>query len=241
MHSIKDNIYKKDGYDTSLSLSIEELKILKKIIRDQYLNRIKKYKLEYHTGFKEKEMNSYHELSHLIDHKEFWPKNFRCLNQKSINRIKKFSFMSEIKSQFGEFYISDEDNIGREEIYWRLVRPENSNDVGPLHADVWFWELNYPKSIKDKRIKVWIPIFCDVSDTGFRFLPNSHKESWNYEKKFKDGKYKPIFEIDESKIKIEKFKGKPGDIIIFNDRLLHGGYTTTSKTRVSLELTIIIK
>ena len=99
MHSIKDNIYKKDGYDTSLSLSIEELKILKKVIRDQYLNRIKKYKLEYHTGFKEKEMNSYHELSHLIDHKEFWPKNFRCLSQKSINRIKKFSFMSEIKKE----------------------------------------------------------------------------------------------------------------------------------------------
>ncbi len=241
MHNLKENIYNRNGYDTSLNLSIEELKVLREIIRDQYLNRISGLNSKYYNDFRAREMSSYHEISHLIDHKVLWPKKFRCLTNESIDKIKKFSFMSKIENQFGEFYISDEDNIGREEIYWRLVRPENNSDVGPLHADIWFWELNYPKNIKDKRIKVWMPIFCDISDTGFRFVPNSHKENWNYEKKFKDGKFKPAFEIDENTIDLKKFTGKPGNIIIFNDRLLHGGYTTPSKTRVSLELTLIIK
>ena len=59
------------------------------------------------------------------------------------------------------------------------------------------------------------------------------------------GKIEPIGRSWETSswdtIDLKKFTGKPGNIIIFNDRLLHGGYTTPSKTRVSLELTLIIK
>ena len=29
--------------------------------------------------------------------------------------------------------VSDEDNLGRPNIYWRLVRPGYAQDVGPLH------------------------------------------------------------------------------------------------------------
>ena len=73
---------------------------------------------------------------------------------------------------------SDEDSIGRPEIYWRLVRPNKLNDVGPLHADSWFWNLNNKK--KDKRFKLWVPIHCEINNTGFRYVPNSHVKKWKY-------------------------------------------------------------
>ena len=83
-----------------------------------------------------------------------------------------------------------------------------------------------------------MPIFCEDEDTGFKFVPNSHKQEWDYTYELKDEKFKPIPKLEESKINPIKFIGKPGDIIVFNDKLLHGGYTTPYKTRVSLEFTL---
>ena len=80
-------------------------------------------------------MERYYEASHLLDHVSIWPKKVRILLQNAVSEIRKVNFIGQLEDYFGPFGIFDEDNVGREEIYWRLVRPNDKNDVGPLHAD----------------------------------------------------------------------------------------------------------
>ena len=40
------------------------------------------------------------------------------------------------------FYLFEKDFLGWPNFYWRIVRPNKVNDVGPLHRDEWFWKLN---------------------------------------------------------------------------------------------------
>ena len=53
---------------------------------------------------------------------------------------------------FGKFSISDENKLGYGELVWRLVRPNKKDDVGPIHCDKWFWDLN-PKIMFRKIVK----------------------------------------------------------------------------------------
>ena len=50
--------------------------------------------------------------------------------------------INQLSKIFGKFSISDENNIGYGELVWRLVRPNKKDDVGPIHCDKWFWDLN---------------------------------------------------------------------------------------------------
>ena len=234
---IKD-IYELTGAHTKLALKDDELEVLRKLLRKEYLSRIKKNYSSNFKLFEDNPMNNYHNICKVLDHKKLWPKKERCLNESNLAIVKQFEFFDILRKELGDFIITDEDEIGREEIYWRLVRPNQNEDVGPIHADNWFWELNQPDEKNAKRIKVWLPVYCDVNNTGFRYVPNSHKTNWNYSYEFKDNKYKPIPQVKISELEIVKFDGNPGQIIVFNDKLLHGGYTTSEKTRVSLELTL---
>ena len=74
-----------------------------------------------------------------------------------------------LKSFFGEISISDEENLGYGNIYWRLVRPNEFSDIGPIHRDSWFWELNknFPRpNFPFQRIKVWIAIETEAGKIG---------------------------------------------------------------------------
>ena len=85
--------------------------------------------------------------------------------------------------------VSDEDNLGRPNIYWRLVRPQEKGDIGPLHRDSWFWELNddFPTPKYDfYRLKVWLPIFTEIGLNGLLLEPFSQKRvdiKWSGEKR----------------------------------------------------------
>ena len=52
---------------------------------------------------------------------------------------------------------------------------------------------------------------------------------------------KPKIGISEKDLNVEIFNSQPGEAIVFNDQLLHGGVVGQSKTRVSLEFTIFVK
>jgi hypothetical protein len=147
-----------------------------------------------------------------------------------------------LKKIFGNFIISNEEGIELEEIYWRLVRPNKKEDVGPLHADSWFWDLGHGKSDSNTiRIKLWMPLYSEPGLNGFRYVSNSHLMNIKYVGEKRNGILKPKIIDDENNFKIEVFDGKPGEAIIFNDKLLHGGMVGGSKTRVSIEFTILIK
>jgi hypothetical protein len=52
---------------------------------------------------------------------------------------------------------------------------------------------------------------------------------------------KPQIDEDENSLDAIIFDSKPGDAIVFHDRLLHGGAVGGSSTRVSLEFTMFVK
>ena len=240
MHIIENSLENMDGVFLNLKLKSDELISIRELIREEYLTIIRNKHQKLIKNFELIPMHEYHNQSHLIDHAKLWPKQVRCLSRENLNIFKSFNFFEDLQNVFGNIDITDEDEIGRDEVYWRLVRPNCKNDVGPLHADNWFWELNNKNQKNKKRYKIWMPIFCETGDTGFMYVLNSHKKTWKYDKIFKDGKYKPIPNIDQSKLSITKFSANPGNMILFNDKLLHGGYSTSNTTRVSLEFTLLV-
>jgi hypothetical protein len=153
------------------------------------------------------------------------------------------SFVKILEKEFGEFLISNEEGLEKEEIYWRLVRPGVSSDIGPLHSDAMFWNLghgNTPESYK--RVKIWIALYCEKGRSGFRFSPGSHAKKVDYIGEDRGGILKPkINDKILSTLTMARFDTDPGGAIIFHDDLVHGGLAGGEKTRVSIEFTIMYK
>ena len=241
--NIKFALENKNGYLTGLHLSQDELSSIRSLITNSWLLNISNNTTQQITEkFKSVGINRYHELAHLLDHESIWPKAKRILNPEAVSEIRKMSLIRRLEDEFGYFEISDEDNVGHEEIYWRLVRPNSPTDVGPIHADAWFWDLGHGVTpLGHKRVKVWIAICCTPGKDGFKFVPGSHKLEWPYRGELKDGITKPKIDISEKELDVVIFSSQPGEAIIFNDQLLHGGVIGQDETRVSLEFTMFVK
>ena len=135
-------------------------------------------------------------------------------------------------------FITDEENINYPNIYWRIVRANASSDVGPVHADQWFWDLG-SQSIPSShlRVKTWIPLLQDDANPSLKILPGSQNKDYTYDSITDPwGKRKPVFSNPNIEQTMVTAPVQMGQAIIFNDRLLHGGITT-AKPRVSIEWT----
>ena len=240
---VSDALEEGRGYYLGFSFKKNELEYVRSFIKSQWLENIKLYASKQVEKFSEIEMARYHELSHLINHATAWPKINRILPKNAVDYIRSTSLIKSLENIYGKFEISDEENVGREEIYWRLVRPNQSSDVGPLHADAWFWDLDHgatPRGVK--RVKVWIAIYCEPGLNGLRVVPESQKKNWKYHGEYRDGFSKPQIDEDEATLPVMLVNTKPGDAIVFHDKLLHGGAINKSmNTRVSIEFTIFVK
>ena len=171
-----------------------------------------------------------------------WPKTNRFFNEEQVGLLKECSFYKQLIEIFGQFRISNEDNIFPEEVYWRLVRPKEKSDVGPIHADEWFWNLGDVRIDNSlERIKVWIPLYCEKNLNGLYIIPKSHLKNYTYESEMRDGSLKPVPKISISNNELKLCSTSPGDAIIFHDSLLHGGAVGGKKTRVSIEFTMLVK
>ena len=241
--NIKAALENEAGYLTGLHLTQDELTKIQSLITSSWLLNISNNTTpQILEEFKSARINRYHELAHLLDHGSIWPKVSRILNPDAVTEIRSMSLMRRLEDEFGYFEISDEDNVGHEEIYWRLVRPNSPTDVGPLHADAWFWDLGHGVTPRGcKRVKVWIAIHCTPGKDGFKFVPGSHKHEWPYHGELRDGITKPKIGVSEKELDVVIFNSQPGEAIIFNDHLLHGGAVGQNETRVSLEFTMFVK
>lgn len=240
--SIKDQVQGPSGF-CLLKLEPSELERIRELIRDQWLYRVLLLSPVSVKQFAAAGISRYHELAHLLDQKIAWPKTARILSPSAVDEIRNFSFMKQLKITFGEFVISDEEEIGWEEIYWRIVRP-GSSDIGPLHADGWFWDAGHGKMPEGyERIKVWIAIHCEKGLNGLKIVPGSHlKNDWRYHLEDRDGFLKPQIDEDEKDLNVQLTPTEPGDAVVFHDRLLHGGAANQARTtRVSLEFTMLVK
>lgn len=249
--SVKKKIFETPGFSTDFHLSADELQVFRDAIDAQWLAAIGEQRPEHVALFRQHGLPNYHRLSHLVDHQALWAKEHRLLPQEDVERIKKLPFMAQLREAFGGFSISDVvygNTIveGRQEIYWRIVRPGAANDVGPIHADKWFHNAlgsgygMFPPGVVT--VKIWIPIYCELGKSGLIVVPDSHTRDWRYDYVEKGGFPKP--EIREN---VETLGGvlvptEPGTLLMFNEKLLHGGALNRGEmTRVSTEITMVFE
>lgn len=247
---LKDQVFGKLGFSTDMKLDGNELKSFREFISDQWLRVIKKFHPELENEAKRYGIHNYHKFSERLDHGKIWPKCNRLLPQTAIKEIKQFPFMKRLKKEFGSFSISDiydtKQHHGEEEVYWRLVRPNTPTDIGPLHCDSWFHTaLNDGRGMfgtDEKTVKIWVPIFTEPKKSGLMIVPSSHLQEWRYHIVTKDGIPRPVLDEDTSLIDAQLIPTEPGNMLIFNENILHGGFINIGNyTRVSAEITMVLK
>ena len=229
------------GYAAGPALSAAELAQVRRAIERQWLAHLGAVAPEHAAAFGRIGLDRYHELADRLDHASVWPKRSRLLPPEVVAAIRRMSFFRRIEEELGDCPASDEDHYGWEEIYWRLVRPQAPGDIGPLHADGWFWDLGDAGIPADRRrIKLWVAVIAEPGRNGLRLVPGSHRREWRHHGEWRDGRQKPVLDENEADLDIRLFPANPGECVLFHDRLLHGGALNLgTTTRVSFELTLL--
>ena len=238
---INDIIVSK-GYYSKFQLSKKELNQISNIIKNNFLENLLRNDTKGYHLLKKIDLKNYHKNSKFIDHSLLMQKQNRLLKPTNVLKIKKMFFFRKLRKVFSNFKIMNFENLFKEEIDWRIVRPNNNKDVSSLHRDEWFWSLNKKKIKKNcTRIKCWIPIICEKGRNGLKFVPKSHLFDLSVDSKNKrtDGLIKPG--KIKKKMKVKIFKSNNGQAFIFNDKLMHGGAAGGKFTRVSLEFTLLVR
>lgn len=171
-----------------------------------------------------------------ISHSNLWGKRERCILCSDVTKLQSLAFIRKLASEFGPFKITDEENLGFGNVYYRLVRRGCNDDVGPVHRDSWFWTLSGRNT--GRRLKVWIPLLTN-GEAAFKFIPGSHNSSdYQWEVIERYGVTKPSLATAVSESKFSYFGSNTGEAIIFHDELIHGGMPCLKGNRVSLEFTM---
>ena len=189
---LDENLNLKEGFVVSY-ISSNDLEIIRSIVNSHW----KKVLLSnYPKKFNNPEylqIYDYQKISDQIDHKKLWPLKNRILSFSDYKKILSTNLFNDIKSIYSDAEVSDENDIGHGEIYWRIVRPKSPKDVGSVHADRWFWEINNNYSPPNsRRIKFWISLWCE-GNNGLSVIPNTQKLKYDFDYEFRDGQNKPIF------------------------------------------------
>ncbi|XZO02948.1 MAG: phytanoyl-CoA dioxygenase family protein [Microcoleus sp.] len=232
------------GFMTGIKLESEEVEWIKSVIETQWLDVIRDVAPECTQIFAEQGIEKHHKIAHMIDHSYAFRKKNRVFPSELFNNLRDLSIFKQIESELGAF------DIWQEEIYWRIVRPDQKQDVAPLHADKWFWELGVngidlpnPNGLKppDNKtpIKCWIAICCEPGLSGLRIVPGSHLRDWPYHAVKRNDSLMPKIDAKEEDISSQIFHSQPGDAIIFGEKLIHGGVIGGSNTRISIEVTLL--
>jgi len=241
LNKISDVFNKKKGFCYGV-LDAEDYKLTLELIDKHFKKLIKKSNSKHENKIN---LKNYHTAFKKVNHSAIFTKRNRLLGKKDCEKIiNNTKLFQNLRSIFGKIFLTDEEEIGYSNIYWRCVRPKPYNDVGPFHKDKWFWDLGCGKiSKKYQRVKIWISILSDHKKLGFRFVRNSVAKNYKFTSEFRHHIVKPIFDDKNLKKKdIQSFSGKKGSFIVFNDELLHAGEVVDSKKcRFSLEFTFCFK
>jgi hypothetical protein len=235
---IHDAIDRGAGYYTGARLTDHELGMMRQMITDQYVAHLRTIDPDLAADAERVGIADYHLLQGRLDHANSWPKASRVLPAECVPVIAGMGFCQAIAAEYGEFAIYPDD------LMWRLVRPHASDDVGPVHADRWFWDLGNG-AIPDgwERFKIWIPIFVEPGLNGLCVKPYSHlRDDWKRHGDHKHGKVKPVLDEKVEDLHMELLPLAAGQMVMFHDGLLHGGVINKgTRCRVSLEMTIFYR
>jgi hypothetical protein len=239
--SILKQVKKSPGFALGISFSQDEVTRIKAIIKDHLVARARVIDPTQASRYEVCDLENYHSISSSIPHSKLITRTDRILPESAVQEIRSMRLFRQLESEVGYFEISDEEGVGRENVLMRLVRPGEESDVGSLHCDDWFWQLyKFPLPAGRKRVKVWVAICCEPGKGGLLVSPDSHKRQWKYGVTHKSGMAKPLLDASENPA-LELVSSRPGDGVVFNYELLHGGAVTSgTQTRVSLEFTMLI-
>jgi hypothetical protein len=240
----------KDGVIQGNSFSKQETARIEKLIHQHIIERIGQLSSEAGKLVAGTELENYHLIANQVcemispeaSYASLFSKGSRILAKNAVQEIKEMSFFDYLTQGFANYYLSDEENIGHEQICFRIVRPNERDDVGSLHRDRWFWE-HYGFALPEGwgRAKVWTQICGDPEQSGLLLSPGSHLVDGGFKISNNSGKLMFISELDKN-LPINRFSGNLGDTVMFNYGNLHTGSLNKSSTsRVSIEITVIFK
>lgn len=232
------NLNKESGFKIEKFKKPFEFYSIKKFIEKTYNSILESnYLNNEENNFK---VENYHKLNISDEnHKKIWSRENRRADSELINYILVSEFYKNLENIFGKLTLTEMVEKNKPDIFWRLVRPNKPNDVGPIHADSWFWKANNVSIPKDKKcLKLWMMISAD-SGPGLGIIPFSqNKKDWIYKTEFKDGLIKPVFDYENNKFSLKAMHTNLEEYILFNYDLLHSGLVNKSNnTRCSLEMT----
>jgi hypothetical protein len=220
-----------------------ELMTVRELIGRQFLRRIETLAPGEVRTFAQAGLDQYHLHSHLIDHAKAWPRPTRLFPQDGIEFIANSTMLRRIAGTFGPATITNEVEGGAPEIVWRLVRPGAGDDVGPLHADRWFWDIHgWPVPAGQRRLKIWTMVCGEPGRCGLRLVPGSHRATpYEYGVEHRHGMRKPVFDERAAGVQAVMVGTPPGASVVFDYGLLHGGSVTNGCVcRVSFEFTVFV-
>jgi hypothetical protein len=234
---IHDALTAGPGYYLGQRLTGAELRTLRGLIEGQYLERLRALDPALADEAAGLGIENYHRAQHRLDHGSVWPKQSRILPAECVGVLKEMAFYRAMVDEFGDVAVSDD------ELNWRLVRPGAADDVGPVHADGWFWDLGHGRLPEGyDRFKIWIPIVTEPGHNGLSVLPHSHRRPWRHHTEHRHGILKPVIDENVEELGLQLLPLAAGEMVLFHDRLLHGGAVNRgSRCRVSLELTIFFR
>jgi hypothetical protein len=235
MLGLKYTIEEKIGYSI-FKTTKNDINSIKNLIQESFNKTLKRNHIQTCP------IDNYHKLKiNNLLHKKMWTRKNRIAPKQLVNYLEnKSNIFNVLEEEFGELVFSKKVDKKKPDIYWRLVRPNKKSDVGPIHADEWFWSSNNWKTPKNKKVlKVWM-LLSDNLSKGLSIIPNSFKKKdWIYKKEYKDDIFKPIFNKKKNLYKIKSLTTPKGQILIFNYGLLHAGLINKSNnTRISLEFSL---
>jgi hypothetical protein len=233
-----DALVRGTGYFLDQRLTDQELDTLRQMITAQYLGRLRTIDPQLAVEADRIGIANYHLLQDRLDHASAWPKQVRILPASEVPVIQRMGFCQAIAAEYGEISIYGED------LTWRLVRPHAADDVGPVHADRWFWDFgNGVIPAGWDRFKIWIPIHAEPGLNGLSVKPYSHlRDDWKRHSDVRHGKPKPILDENVADLHMQLLPLSPGQMVMFHDALLHGGAVNVgTRCRVSLEMTIFFR
>jgi hypothetical protein len=234
---ILDELIDGPGYCVE-ALAPAELDCIRGLITAQYLERLGQLQPALVPQARERGIASYHTLPISFDHAKAWPKSTRLLDASHVSEFAQMGFFRRLNAQIGHSA-----TISHDELNWRLVRPNQNGDIGPIHADKWFWDAGYGYGSMPQgydRFKIWMAIHTQPGANGLCVKSESHKHEWQHHFEEKDGIRKPVFDENPDDIDMELLPLKAGQMVLFHDELLHGGVVNRGTScRVSIELTVL--
>jgi hypothetical protein len=226
------------GYCLDCRLTPAELADVRRMITRQYLERLAALAPGLVGRAAEVGIENYHTLPIPFDHAAAWPKEARLLPRRHLDDLRRMAFYRRIEEEVGPALIS------HDELNWRLVRPAQPADVGPVHLDKWFWDAGYGRMPEGhERFKVWVAVFSEPGANGLLVKPFSQqRQGWKHHFEARDGALKPVLDEDEDELDMKLLPLRPGEMVLFHDDLLHGGAVNRGvRCRVSVELTVLYR